>query len=143
MLRRITSNKQLTIPKEFMERLHLREGDCVNIDCDNSCIRLQSVTINDFFPTGYKKLAAKLECMGISFLSTCRGGLSAACLCVARRQVPAQAGIYDARYCGFDKSNPYRSAPKVRYVHQLKKENGTCCYENSDDVRKHLKRLMK
>ncbi len=40
--------------------------------------------------------------IGISFLSPCRGG------------------IYDARHCGFDKSNPYRSAPKVRYVHKFK-----------------------
>ena len=29
---------------------------------------------------------------------------------------PCRGGIYDARHCGFDKSNPYRSAPKVRYV---------------------------
>jgi len=43
-------------------------------------------------------MAAYLDCRGISFLSPCRGG------------------IYDARHCGFDKSNPYRSAPKVRYV---------------------------
>jgi len=38
--------------------------------------------------------------------------------------VPAQAGIYDARHCGFDKSNPYRFALKVRYVHLFSPNNG-------------------
>lgn len=61
MLRRITRNKQLTIPKEFMERFHLQEGDYVNIDCDDSCIRLQPVTIDEFSGDDYKKLAAKLD----------------------------------------------------------------------------------
>ena len=61
MLRRITRNKQLTIPKEFMERFHLQEGDYVNINCDDSCIRLQPVTIDEFSDGDYKKLAAKLD----------------------------------------------------------------------------------
>jgi len=61
MLRRITRNKQLTIPKEFMERFHLKEGDYVNINCDDSCIRLQPVTIDEFSDGDYKKLAAKLD----------------------------------------------------------------------------------
>ena len=61
MLRRITRNKQLTIPKEFMERLHLQEGDYVNIDCDDSCLRLQPVTIDEISPADYKKLAARLD----------------------------------------------------------------------------------
>jgi len=61
MLRRITRNKQLTIPKEFMERFHLQEGDYVKIDCDDSCIRLQPVTIDEFSDGDYKKLAARLD----------------------------------------------------------------------------------
>jgi len=61
MLRRITRNKQLTIPKEFMERFHLQEGDYVNINCDDSCIRLQPVIIDEFSDGDYKKLAAKLD----------------------------------------------------------------------------------
>ena len=61
MLRRITRNKQLTIPKEFMERLHLQEGDYVRVDCNDSCIRLYPVTINEFSKSDYKKLAAKLD----------------------------------------------------------------------------------
>ena len=71
-------------------------------------------------------------CIGISFLSPCRGGppwsdfREISCF---RCKVPQTdaidqstiksglgQGIYDARHCGFDKSNPYRSAPKVRYV---------------------------
>jgi hypothetical protein len=47
---------------------------------------------------GVSKEIEKVDNIGISFLSPCRGG------------------IYDARRCGFDKSNPYMSAPKVRYV---------------------------
>ena len=61
MLRRITRNKQLTIPKEFMERLHLQGGDYVNIDCDGSCIHLRPVIIEEFTDVDYKKLAGKLD----------------------------------------------------------------------------------
>jgi len=61
MLRRITRNKQLTIPKEIMDRLHLYEGDYVNIEYDDSGIHLQPVTINEFSNDDYKKLAAKLD----------------------------------------------------------------------------------
>jgi AbrB family looped-hinge helix DNA binding protein len=61
MLRRITRNKQVTIPKEFMERLHLHQGDYVRIECDDSSIRVQPVTIDEFSDDDYKKLAAKLD----------------------------------------------------------------------------------
>ena len=61
MLRRITRNKQVTIPKEFMDRLHLHEGDYVRIECDDSSIRVQPVTIDEFSSGDYKKLAAKLD----------------------------------------------------------------------------------
>ncbi len=61
MLRRITRNKQVTIPKEFMERLHLDEGDYVNIDCEDDSIRLRAVVIEDFSRDDYKKLASKLD----------------------------------------------------------------------------------
>lgn len=61
MLRRITRNKQVTIPAEFMERLHLHEGDYVRIECDDSAIRVQPVVIDDFSNDDYKKLAAKLD----------------------------------------------------------------------------------
>ncbi len=61
MLRRITRNKQLTIPKEFMERLYLSEGDYVNIECDGSAIRLRPVAIDEFVDSDYKKLAAKID----------------------------------------------------------------------------------
>ncbi len=44
--------------------------------------------------------ARYVNSIGIPFLSPCRGG------------------IYDARHCGFDKSNPYRPAPEARYVNQ-------------------------
>ena len=61
MIRRITRNKQMTIPKEFMERLHLQEGDYVSIDCDDSCIRVRPVVVDEFKEDDYKKLAAKLD----------------------------------------------------------------------------------
>lgn len=61
MLRRITRNKQVTIPKEFMERLRLHEGDYVRIECDESSIRVQPVTIDEFTDADHKKLAAKLD----------------------------------------------------------------------------------
>lgn len=61
MIRRITRNKQFTIPKEFMNRLHLHEGDYVTIDCDDSCIRLQPAFIDEFKEDDYKKLAVKLD----------------------------------------------------------------------------------
>jgi AbrB family looped-hinge helix DNA binding protein len=61
MLRRITRNKQLTIPKEIMDRLHIHEGDYVRIECDDSSIHLRPVIIDEFSNDDYKKLAAKLE----------------------------------------------------------------------------------
>ena len=61
MLRRITRNKQLTIPKAFMDRLYLKEGDYVKIDCDGSAIQLRRVTIDEFTDSDYQKLAAKLD----------------------------------------------------------------------------------
>jgi AbrB family looped-hinge helix DNA binding protein len=61
MLRRITRNKQLTIPKEIMDRLHLHEGDYVSIECDDSSIHLRPVIIDEFSNDDYKKLAAKLD----------------------------------------------------------------------------------
>jgi len=61
MLRRITRNKQVTIPKEFMEQLRLREGDYVDLDCEGNAIRLRAVVIQDFNHADYEKLAAKLD----------------------------------------------------------------------------------
>ena len=61
MLRRITRNKQVTIPKEFMERLHLSEGDYIKIECEKDAIRMRPVVIDEFSPADYKKLAAKLD----------------------------------------------------------------------------------
>ena len=61
MLRRITRNKQVTIPKEFMGRLHLDEGDYVSIECDDDSIRLRAVDIQEFSRNDYKELASKLD----------------------------------------------------------------------------------
>jgi len=61
MLRRITRNKQLTIPKEIMDRLHLQEGDYVRIEYDDCSIHLRPVIIDEFSNDAYKKLAAKLD----------------------------------------------------------------------------------
>jgi len=78
MLRRITRNKQLTIPKEIMDRLHLYEGDYVSIECDDSGIHLRPVIINEFSNDDYKKLAAKLDQIKKEESSTtCNGSDSA------------------------------------------------------------------
>ena len=61
MLRRITRNKQVTIPKEFLGRLHLDEGDYVSIECDEDSIRLRAVDIQESSRNDYKKLAFKLD----------------------------------------------------------------------------------
>lgn len=61
MLRRITRNKQVTIPKDFMAKLHLHEGDYVDIDCDDNAIHLRAVVIQDSNGSDYKKLAARLD----------------------------------------------------------------------------------
>jgi|GEM_PF-984162 len=61
MLRRITRNKQVTIPKDFMAKLHLQEGDYVDIDCDGNAIHLRAVVIQDVSESDYKKLASKLD----------------------------------------------------------------------------------
>jgi antitoxin component of MazEF toxin-antitoxin module len=51
----------MTIPKEFMDRLHLQEGDYISVDCDDSCIRVRPVVVDEFTDKDYKKLAAKLD----------------------------------------------------------------------------------
>lgn len=61
MLRRITRNKQVTIPKEFMGRLNLAEGDYVSIECDDDSIRLRAVDIQEFSRNDYEKLALRLN----------------------------------------------------------------------------------
>lgn len=61
MLRRITRNKQVTLPKEFMDRLHLKEGDYVNIEFEDNAIRLRAVLIQEFTNDEYEKLAAKFD----------------------------------------------------------------------------------
>lgn len=61
MLRLITRNKQVTLPKEFMERLHLNKGDYVTMECEDNTIHLRAVVIDDFSQDDYKKLAAKLD----------------------------------------------------------------------------------
>ena len=61
MLRKITRNKQVTIPKEFMERLYLNEGDYVTLECENDSIRMRPVVIDEFSLDDYEKLAFKLD----------------------------------------------------------------------------------
>ncbi len=61
MLRRITRNRQVTIPKEFMARLHLKEGDYVNMEFGGDSIRLRAVHFEEFSPDDYRKLASKLD----------------------------------------------------------------------------------
>lgn len=61
MLRRITRNKQVTIPKEFMGRLNLNEGDYVSIECDDDSIQLRAVEIQEFSRNDYEKLAARFD----------------------------------------------------------------------------------
>ena len=63
MLRRITRNKQLTLPKEFMERLYLKEGDYVNLECDGTAIKVKPVMVTEVAETDYQKLADKLDQM--------------------------------------------------------------------------------
>jgi AbrB family looped-hinge helix DNA binding protein len=61
MLRRITRNKQVTIPKEFMGRLNLTEGDYVRMECNDDSIQLRAVDIQEFSRNDYKKLASRLD----------------------------------------------------------------------------------
>jgi AbrB family looped-hinge helix DNA binding protein len=86
MIRKITRNKQVTLPKVFLDRLQLSEGDYVDIDCENDTIRLRQARMETFDENDYAKLAAKLD--------------------------------------------------------KLKKESCTSC-DTSEDVRCHLKKLMK
>jgi AbrB family looped-hinge helix DNA binding protein len=60
VLRKITRNGQLSIPKTFLNRFHLQAGDYVDIECGDSAILIKPVTIEEFSPEDYEKLAAKL-----------------------------------------------------------------------------------
>lgn len=72
MLRRITRNKQVTIPKELMERLHLHVGDYVIIDFENNSILIKPVVIEEFSTNDYKKLALKLNQLKTEPGTTCK-----------------------------------------------------------------------
>ena len=60
MLRKITKNGQLSIPKNFLNHFHLQAGDYVDIECGESAIVIKPVTIEEFSREDYEKLAAKL-----------------------------------------------------------------------------------
>ena len=60
VLRKITRNGQLSIPKTFLSHFHLQAGDYVDIECGESAILIKPVTIEEFSPEDYEKLAAKL-----------------------------------------------------------------------------------
>jgi len=60
VLRKITRNGQLSIPKTFLNHFRLQAGDYVDIECGESAILIKPVTIEEFSPEDYEKLAAKL-----------------------------------------------------------------------------------
>lgn len=60
MLRKITRNGQISIPRSILTNFHLQNGDYVDIECNDSAIILKPVTINEFSRDDYRKLAAKL-----------------------------------------------------------------------------------
>ena len=61
MIRKITRNKQVTIPKVFLDRLDLAEGDYVAIECVQDTIELRPARMDAFDGRDYERLAAKLD----------------------------------------------------------------------------------
>jgi AbrB family looped-hinge helix DNA binding protein len=60
MLRKITRNGQISIPKEILNHFELQEGDYVQIGHDDSAIFVKPVSISELSSSDYEKLAAKL-----------------------------------------------------------------------------------
>jgi len=60
MLRKITRNGQVSIPKKVLHEFQLKEGDYVDIESSESAIRIKPVTVNELSSRDYEKLAARL-----------------------------------------------------------------------------------
>ena len=60
MLRKITRNGQVSIPKKVLNHFHLEEGDYVDVETNESSILIKPVTVDEFSSRDYEKLAAKL-----------------------------------------------------------------------------------
>ena len=61
MLRKITRSGQVSIPKKILNHFDLKEGDYVDIESSETSILIKAVTLNNFSPQDYEKLAAKLD----------------------------------------------------------------------------------
>lgn len=60
MLRKITRNGQVSIPKKVLHEFQLQAGDYVDIESSKSAIRIKPVTVNELSSRDYETLAAKL-----------------------------------------------------------------------------------
>jgi len=74
MLRKITRNGQVSIPKKVLNHFHLKEGDYVDVESNESTIMIKPVIVDEFSSKDYEKLAVKLAEVekekGLRFSST-------------------------------------------------------------------------
>ena len=82
----------IELPEGDFEILKEEDKEKVKAKYESSKSEIKEL-IKTFYEKGYTHGASYLDSIGNPILNPCRGG------------------IYDARHCGFDKSNPYRSAP--------------------------------
>ncbi len=63
MIRQVLRNGQVTLPKEAVERFHLKAKDLVEVRVDRFGIHLKPLAIEEFSDAEYAKLAKKLDAL--------------------------------------------------------------------------------
>ena len=63
MIRQVLRNGQITLPKDAVERFHLKANDLVEVRVDRFGIHLKPLAIEEFSDAEYETLAKKLDAM--------------------------------------------------------------------------------
>ena len=63
MIRQMLRNGQVTLPKEAVERFHLKPKDLIEVTVDRGGIHLRPLAIEEFSGAEYARLAKKLDAL--------------------------------------------------------------------------------
>ena len=63
MIRQMLRNGQVTLPKEAVDRFHLKPKDLVEVTVDRLGIHLRPLAIEEFSSREYARLAKKLDAL--------------------------------------------------------------------------------
>jgi AbrB family looped-hinge helix DNA binding protein len=63
MVRQVLRNGQVTLPKQAVERFHLKPKDLLEVTVDRMGIHLRPIAIEEFSEEEYARLAKKLDAL--------------------------------------------------------------------------------